>query len=143
MSVGFVLFMIKGGFIIEQELSEPQQLRNLSRTHFSTQGQSICQDPKGHVSLDLWTFITLTITVPLTEKFGLAKIKDMLKDIINNCYDLALERQKTEGYIVFERGLATVPLAGIDVPFHSRYLWSGVMPFCACECTFAFLSLSI
>jgi hypothetical protein len=57
----------------------------------------------------------------------------MLKDIVNSCYDSALEKQKTEGYIVLERGLATIPLPGIDVPFHSRYLWSGVMPFRACE----------
>ncbi|KAG6893584.1 hypothetical protein C0992_009428 [Termitomyces sp. T32_za158] len=28
-----------------------------------------------------------------------------------------------------ERGFATIPLPGIDVPFHSRYLWAGVMPF--------------
>ncbi|KAI0264369.1 fatty acid synthase [Gloeopeniophorella convolvens] len=65
----------------------------------------------------------------LTEKFGLEKVKDMLKDIVNSCYDRALEKQKTEGYITLERGLATIPLSGIDVPFHSRYLWSGVMPF--------------
>ncbi|KAI9439787.1 fatty acid synthase [Lactarius indigo] len=65
----------------------------------------------------------------LTEKFGLAKVKEMLKDIVNNCYDRALEKQKAEGYIILERGLATIPLGGIDVPFHSRYLWSGVMPF--------------
>ncbi|KAH9953906.1 acyl transferase domain-containing protein, partial [Lactifluus volemus] len=51
--------------------------------------------------------------------------KDMLKDIVNNCYDHALEKQKSEGYIVLECGLATIPLAGIDIPFHSRYLWSG------------------
>lgn len=25
--------------------------------------------------------------------------------------------------------LATIPLPGIDVPFHSKYLWSGVQPF--------------
>jgi fatty acid synthase subunit alpha, fungi type len=81
----------------------------------------------------------------LSEKFGLAKVKDMLKDIVNNCYDHALEKQKTEGYIVLERRLVTTPLAGIDVPFHSRYLWSGVMPFraCECECSFALRSLSL
>ncbi|RPD53958.1 hypothetical protein L227DRAFT_464040, partial [Lentinus tigrinus ALCF2SS1-6] len=31
--------------------------------------------------------------------------------------------------ITVERGFATIPLPGIDVPFHSRYLWAGVMPF--------------
>jgi len=42
---------------------------------------------------------------------------------------------ETEGwtYIVLQRGLATIPLSSIDVPFHSRYLWSGVMPFRACK----------
>jgi fatty acid synthase subunit alpha, fungi type len=85
----------------------------------------------------------LTVNVQLTEKFGLAKVKDLLKDIVNNCYDHALEKQKTEGYIVLERRLATIPLAGIDVPFHSHYLWPGVMPFCACECSFALCSLSL
>lgn len=73
------------------------------------------------------------ITTQLTEKFGLAKVKEMLKDIVDGCYDSALEKQKADGYIVLERGLATIPLAGLDVPFHSRYLWSGVMPFRGCE----------
>lgn len=77
--------------------------------------------------------ILLTISRQLTEKFGIAKVKEMLKDIVNSCYGSALEKQKTEGYIILERGLATIPLAGIDVPFHSRYLWSGVMPFRACK----------
>jgi len=41
------------------------------------------------------------------------------------------EKQKTEGYIVLERasGLATIPLSGIDAPFHPCYPWPGVMPF--------------
>jgi hypothetical protein len=42
----------------------------------------------------------LTVPVPLTEEFGLAKVKDILKDTVNNCYDHDLEKQKTEGYIV-------------------------------------------
>ena len=57
----------------------------------------------------------------------------MLKDIVNGCYDSAIEKQKADGYIVLERGLAMIPLPGLDVPFHSCYLWPGVMPFCRCE----------
>jgi fatty acid synthase subunit alpha, fungi type len=53
----------------------------------------------------------------------------MLKDNVNNCYDSVVEKQKADSYIVLERGLATIPLAGLDVLFHSCYLWSGVMPF--------------
>ena len=34
----------------------------------------------------------LTINPQLTEKFGLAKVKEMLKDIVNSCYDSALEK---------------------------------------------------
>ena len=54
----------------------------------------------------------------------------MLKDITNNCYDSAVEKQKAEGYTVLERGFATIPSPGLGVPFHSCYLWSGAMPFC-------------
>jgi hypothetical protein len=59
----------------------------------------------------------------------------MLKDIANSCYTSVLEKQKTEGYTMLERGLATIPLSGIDVPFkfRLRYLWYGVMPFRAYE----------
>jgi hypothetical protein len=31
--------------------------------------------------------------------------------------------------MVLERDLAKIPLSGIDVFFHLRYLWSGAMPF--------------
>lgn len=58
----------------------------------------------------------------------------MLGEIIKSSYEKALEQQKTQGYITLERGFATIPLPGIDVPFHSRYLWAGVMPFRACKC---------
>jgi fatty acid synthase subunit alpha, fungi type len=70
-----------------------------------------------------------------TETFGLALVKEVLKNIVNSCYESALEKQKIDSYIVLEpaSGLATIPLSGIDVPFHSRYLWSGVMSFRACE----------
>lgn len=57
----------------------------------------------------------------------------MLAEIITSCFDKAKEKQKVEGHIKLERGFATIPLPGIDVPFHSRYLWAGVMPFRACE----------
>lgn len=65
----------------------------------------------------------------------------MLGKIIDSCFTRAREQQQAEGYIKLERGFATIPLPGIDVPFHSHYLWAGVMPFRACEyssrCVFA------
>lgn len=57
----------------------------------------------------------------------------MLGDIVKECSARAQEQQKEQGHIKLERGFATIPLPGIDVPFHSRYLWAGVMPFRACE----------
>lgn len=57
----------------------------------------------------------------------------MLSQIIASCFDRAKEQQEVQGQIVLERGFATIPLPGIDVPFHSRYLWAGVLPFRACE----------
>jgi fatty acid synthase subunit alpha, fungi type len=41
--------------------------------------------------------------------------------------------RRSEGYIKLERGFANIPLPGIDVPFHARYLWAGIMPFPACK----------
>ncbi|KDQ57051.1 hypothetical protein JAAARDRAFT_35647 [Jaapia argillacea MUCL 33604] len=65
----------------------------------------------------------------LTEQFSIDEVKEMLGEIVDNCYAKALEQQEAEGYLKLERGFATIPLPGIDVPFHSRYLWAGVMPF--------------
>ncbi|KAF9490473.1 fatty acid synthetase alpha subunit [Pleurotus eryngii] len=67
--------------------------------------------------------------VKLTETFTVEKVKEMLRDIVQECFDRAQKQQEAEGYIKLERGFATIPLPGIDVPFHSRYLWAGVMPF--------------
>jgi fatty acid synthase subunit alpha len=57
----------------------------------------------------------------------------MLGDIVTECFDRAKTQQASEGYIKLERGFVTIPLPGIDVPFHSRCLWAGVMPFRACK----------
>lgn len=57
----------------------------------------------------------------------------MLLEIIDNCFAKADALRRTTGHITLERGFATIPLPGIDVPFHSRYLWAGVMPFRACK----------
>ena len=72
----------------------------------------------------------------MTERFSVDKVKEMLGEIVDSCFKRAQELQKAEGYIKLERDFATIPLPGIDVPFHSRYLWAGVLPFRAC----AFLS---
>jgi hypothetical protein len=37
----------------------------------------------------------------------------MLKDNVNNCYDSAVEKQKADGYIVLERGLAMILLLAL------------------------------
>ena len=54
------------------------------------------------------------------------ELKEHLRDIIDGC------RQQTEAKprpLDLERGFATIPLKGIDVPFHSTFLRSGVKPF--------------
>jgi fatty acid synthase subunit beta len=61
----------------------------------------------------------------------------MLQDIVDNSLEAAKKQKETQGHIILERGFATIPLPGIDVPFHSRYLWAGVLPFRACEYPYA------
>ncbi|KAI0918227.1 hypothetical protein AcV7_007029 [Taiwanofungus camphoratus] len=73
--------------------------------------------------------IALQTLTNLTEKFTVEQVKEMLSEIVDSLFTRAKEQQAFEGYIKLERGFATIPLPGIDVPFHSRYLWAGVMLF--------------
>lgn len=83
--------------------------------------------------MEFITFLLTLLSCQLAQQFSLEKVKEMLADIVKSCDDKAKEQQVNEGYIKLERGFATIPLPGIDVPFHSRYLWAGVMPFRACK----------
>jgi fatty acid synthase subunit alpha, fungi type len=77
--------------------------------------------------------VNADLPLQLTETFSIEKVKEMLADIVKESYERALETQKAQGgYLKLDRGFATIPLPGIDVPFHSRYLWAGVLPFRAC-----------
>lgn len=57
---------------------------------------------------------------------SLEDVKSHLVQIITEC------AKQTDGKpqpIELQRGFATIPLKGIDVPFHSTFLRSGVKPF--------------
>ena len=57
---------------------------------------------------------------------SLEDVKAHLVEIIRECV------KQTEGKpkpLELQRGFATIPLKGIDVPFHSTFLRSGVKPF--------------
>ncbi|KAM7218171.1 Acyl transferase domain containing protein [Rhypophila decipiens] len=53
-------------------------------------------------------------------------VKEKLIEIIKQCADQTLTKPTP---LELERGFATIPLRGIDVPFHSTFLRSGVKPF--------------
>ncbi|WVQ81978.1 hypothetical protein IAT38_004105 [Cryptococcus sp. DSM 104549] len=57
------------------------------------------------------------------------EVREKLAEIIEGCWDLMVEKEKKDGAVILDRGFATIPLPGIDVPFHSRYLWPGVVAF--------------
>jgi len=62
----------------------------------------------------------------LMQQMSLDDVKAHLVEIIGEC------AKKTEAKpqpIDLERGFAVIPLKGIDVPFHSTFLRSGVKPF--------------
>lgn len=52
--------------------------------------------------------------------------KEALREIIRGCSEATLKKPEP---LELERGFATIPLRGIDVPFHSTFLRSGVKPF--------------
>ncbi|KAK0559786.1 fatty acid synthase alpha subunit Lsd1 [Tilletia horrida] len=56
------------------------------------------------------------------------EVREKLIEIVTEIFKAALEEGQ-KGPISLQRGFATIPLAGIDVPFHSAYLTGGVTPF--------------
>nr|OQO17070.1 Fatty acid synthase subunit beta [Rachicladosporium sp. CCFEE 5018] len=62
----------------------------------------------------------------LMQTLSLEEVKAHLVEIIKGCADTTLTKPTP---LVLERGFATTPLTGIDVPFHSTFLRSGVKPF--------------
>ncbi|KAI7904710.1 fatty acid synthase [Cokeromyces recurvatus] len=64
----------------------------------------------------------------LMETMSLEDVKQHLIEIIDGAFEKTKAKQ-AKGRVILERGHATVPLPGIDVPFHSSFLLSGVTPF--------------
>ncbi len=62
----------------------------------------------------------------LMETLSIDDVKAHLVEIIKECAKQSEAKPKP---IELERGFATIPLKGIDVPFHSTFLRSGVKPF--------------
>ncbi|KAF1987054.1 beta subunit of fatty acid synthase [Aulographum hederae CBS 113979] len=62
----------------------------------------------------------------LTQTLSLEDVKSHLVEIIREC---AKQTEAKPKPLDLQRGFATIPLKGIDVPFHSTFLRSGVKPF--------------
>lgn len=57
---------------------------------------------------------------------SLEDVKAHLVEIVREC---AKQTEAKPKPLELQRGIATIPLKGIDVPFHSTFLRSGVKPF--------------
>lgn len=62
----------------------------------------------------------------LMQTMDLQQVKERLVSIIREC---AKQTEAKPRPVELQRGFATIPLKGIDVPFHSTFLRSGVKPF--------------
>nr|ODN98836.1 hypothetical protein L204_02800 [Cryptococcus depauperatus CBS 7855] len=66
----------------------------------------------------------------LSTMMSVEELREKLSEIIEGCWNMMAEKEKEDGgSVILDRGFATIPLPGIDVPFHSRYLWPGVLSF--------------
>lgn len=66
----------------------------------------------------------------LIESTPLEEVTKQLEAIVTECLKRVKDKKDAnKGLVELERGIATIPLSGIDVPFHSRFLLSGVGPF--------------
>ncbi|KAJ9137269.1 Fatty acid synthase subunit beta [Pleurostoma richardsiae] len=62
----------------------------------------------------------------MRSQLSLEQVKEHLVEIIKGCAQQTLAKPQP---LELQRGFATIPLRGIDVPFHSTFLRSGVKPF--------------
>ena len=62
----------------------------------------------------------------MLEEYSPDMVKEKLVEIIQGCAEKTEQKPKP---LDLQRGFATIPLRGIDVPFHSTFLRSGVKPF--------------
>ena len=60
------------------------------------------------------------------QSLSLEDVRSRLVEIIRECSKQTLSKPTP---LELTRGFATIPLKGIDVPFHSTFLRSGVKPF--------------
>ena len=83
-------------------------------------------------ALDTLTGVTNFIKVQkidieaMRTQLSIEEVKNHLVEIIRGCADKTAAKPTP---LELERGFATIPLRGIDVPFHSTFLRSGVKPF--------------
>lgn len=68
----------------------------------------------------------------LIAQLGMDRIKEELAKIISEVLIKSLNKLKSSEHISLERGVATIALVGIDVPFHSSFLLGGVSSFRKC-----------
>lgn len=75
--------------------------------------------------------LTQVLNAAKSAKIDLRNVKvDAVKSVIVECLNTVLAgKAANDGRIQLTRGVASIPLPGIDVPFHSRFLLSGVSPF--------------
>lgn len=87
------------------------------------------------VSLDVLSTVLNAIKVmkvdiqELLKTMSTESVAEHLSDMIKMSLNNVLEKRKKSGFVALERGYATLPLPGIDVPFHSSFLLPGVTPF--------------
>eukprot|EP01062_Namystynia_karyoxenos_P028436 TRINITY_DN21550_c0_g1_i1.p1 TRINITY_DN21550_c0_g1~~TRINITY_DN21550_c0_g1_i1.p1 ORF type:complete len:4167 (+),score=1617.38 TRINITY_DN21550_c0_g1_i1:129-12503(+) len=101
---------------------------NVYRQQYVCSGHLLALDVLGQ----LLNFIRLEKirVADLLQQLGEDKVKEQLAAIIAQVLQKCRERAAANGgRPVVERGIATIPLPGIDVPFHSSYLLGGVSPF--------------
>eukprot|EP01134_Creolimax_fragrantissima_P001062 CFRG1062T1 len=91
-------------------------------------------------NVENWQYVaagTLLCLETLTQVLNVMKVtgvnvaavsEDDVTAVINQCVAQVTETSR-DGRVLLTKGYACIPLSGIDVPFHSRFLLSGVGPF--------------
>ncbi|KAJ1554524.1 3-oxoacyl-[acyl-carrier-protein] synthase, partial [Nowakowskiella sp. JEL0078] len=78
------------------------------------------------LAIDRVKALGLHLRPPAQANTGEASLDSVVDDALASAHR---KKNANGGHVVQERGAATIPLPGIDVPFHSSFLLSGILPF--------------
>ena len=100
---------------------------NVENQQYVVAGELIALEALGNV-LNFMKIQNIDL-VEIAKVLSMEEVDAKLQLIVQDCLEKAKAKKEELSFLELQRGYATIPLPGIDIPFHSSHIWSGVGPF--------------